>query len=38
MAVLWREFGLKNTALISGTSLLVAILIGTAFNAVLSMI
>ncbi|MCL2143333.1 MAG: ferrous iron transport protein B [Methanomassiliicoccaceae archaeon] len=38
MAVLWREFGIKNTALISGTSLIVALLIGTAFNAVLSVI
>jgi len=38
MAVLWREFGLKNTVLISITSMTAAVLIGTAFNAVLSII
>jgi len=38
MAVLWREFGLKNTVLISITSMTVAVIIGTAFNAVLSII
>jgi len=38
LAVLLREFGAKNTVLISVTSIVVAILIGTAFNAVLSAI
>ena len=38
LSVLWREFGLKNTVMISGTSMAVALLIGTAFNAVLSVI
>jgi len=38
LTVLWREFGLKNTALISVTSLIVALSVGTAFNAVLSVI
>jgi len=36
--VLLKEFGAKNTAMIAGTSLIAALLIGTAFNAVLSMI
>jgi ferrous iron transport protein B len=35
-AVLWKEFGIKNTAMIAGTSMVVALLVGTAFNAVLS--
>jgi ferrous iron transport protein B len=38
IAVLWREFGLRNTALISAASLIAALLIGTAFNAILSVI
>jgi ferrous iron transport protein B len=38
LAVLWREFGLKNTVMISATSMIVAILIGTGFNAFLSII
>jgi len=37
IAVLAKEFGVKNTVLISGTSMIVALLIGTAFNAVLSL-
>ncbi|MCL1983857.1 MAG: ferrous iron transport protein B, partial [Methanomassiliicoccaceae archaeon] len=36
MAVLWKEFGLRNTVMICGTSLIVALFIGTAFNAILS--
>ena len=38
LAVLWREFGLKNAVMIAGTSLIVALLIGTGFNAMLSII
>jgi len=38
VAVLLKEFGVKNTLLISIASLASALLIGTAFNAVLSMI
>jgi ferrous iron transport protein B len=38
IAVLGREFGIKNTALITGTSFAVALLIGTALNALLSLI
>ena len=38
MAVLWKEFGLRNTVMICGTSLIVALFIGTAFNAILSVI
>ncbi|MCL2607306.1 MAG: ferrous iron transport protein B [Methanomassiliicoccaceae archaeon] len=38
LAVIMKEFGPKNAMLISGTSLIVALLIGTAFNAVLSVI
>jgi len=38
LTVLLREFGPKNTALISGASLIVALFVGTAFNAVLSVI
>jgi ferrous iron transport protein B len=38
LAVLLKEFGARNTAFITGTSLIAALLIGTAFNAVLSMI
>jgi ferrous iron transport protein B len=37
-AVLLKEFGTKNTLLISGTSLIAALFIGTAFNAILSTI
>ena len=38
VAALWREFGIKNTAMILAASLITALLIGTAFNAVLSVI
>ncbi|MCL1904787.1 MAG: ferrous iron transport protein B [Methanomassiliicoccaceae archaeon] len=38
MAVVWREFGLRNTIMMCGTSLIVALFIGTAFNAILSII
>ncbi|MCL2786161.1 MAG: ferrous iron transport protein B [Methanomassiliicoccaceae archaeon] len=38
VAVLWREFGAKNTVLISGTSLIAALMIGAGFNAILSLI
>jgi ferrous iron transport protein B len=38
VAVLLKEFGIKNTALISIASLASALLIGTAFNAVLSLV
>jgi ferrous iron transport protein B len=37
-AVLLKEFGAKNTVLISATSLIAALMIGTAFNAFLSFI
>ncbi|MDR0778930.1 MAG: ferrous iron transport protein B [Methanomassiliicoccaceae archaeon] len=37
-AVLWKEFGIRNTAMIALTSLAVALLAGTAFNAILSII
>jgi ferrous iron transport protein B len=36
--VLWKEFGVKSTLLISATSLIAALFIGTAFNALLSVI
>ncbi|MDR2866420.1 MAG: ferrous iron transport protein B [Methanomassiliicoccaceae archaeon] len=38
LAVLWREFGIRNTVMMTMTSLAAALLIGTAFNAILSMI
>jgi len=38
LAVIMKEFGLKNALLMSGTSMIVALLVGTAFNAVLSII
>ncbi|MCL2712591.1 MAG: ferrous iron transporter B, partial [Methanomassiliicoccaceae archaeon] len=38
IAVLLKEFGIKNTILMSAASLFVALAVGTAFNAVLSVI
>jgi ferrous iron transport protein B len=38
MAVLWKEFGARNTVMIASTSLIVALLVGTAFNLVLGII
>jgi ferrous iron transport protein B len=38
VAVLWKEFGVKNTVMISVTSLIVALFVGTAFNMILQII
>jgi len=38
LAVLWKELGIKRTGLICVSSIFIALMMGTAFNAILSVI